>query len=165
MSGYRRLRLRRADGRIYLDRWGLSLDRIAGVYLHRMAAPDPGVDLHDHPWTFVTIPLWGGYTEERALSREAQQYAMLAEAYPTCTRGVVEERLPRRPRMMRLDECHRITHLSRRTVWTLVLRGPRRRSWGFFEPGGWVRAQNEANARRPLAAEPTSSTRYPAERR
>ena len=154
MSGYRRLRLRRAgDGRVYLDRWGLSIDRIGGVYLHRMSAPDPGVDLHDHPWAFVTIPLVGGYTEERALCREAQQYALIAEAYPTCARGVVEERLPRRPRLMRLDECHRITHLSRRHVWTLVLRGPRVRSWGFFEPHGWVRAGSAPSDRRPLAAE------------
>jgi hypothetical protein len=61
---------------------------------------------------------------------------------------------------MRLDECHRITHLSRRHVWTLVVRGPRVRSWGFYEPDGWVRARNTGSARRPLAVDPVSSTRF-----
>lgn len=153
-SGYRRLRLRRDDGSVYLDRWGLTLDRVGGVYLHRMTAPDPGLDLHDHPWTFVTVPLWGGYTEERALCREAVELARIADAFgSTCTRGVVEERLAFRPRRMRLDECHRITHLRRRTAWTLVLRGPRVRTWGFYEPAGFVLATRGATSRRPLTAE------------
>lgn len=38
---FRRLRLRRADGLIYLDRRGLADDRIGRVLLHRMDAPDP----------------------------------------------------------------------------------------------------------------------------
>lgn len=136
----RRLTLRRADGRVYLDRWGAQIigDRL-GIYLHKMSAPDPGIDLHDHPWTFITIPLWGGYTEERALCREAPGMAKIADRFPdTCTRGVVEHRRWLRPRMMRLDECHRITALDRPTVWTLVLRGPRRRKWGFYGPWGYL---------------------------
>lgn len=132
------MRLRRYDGAIYLDRWGIE-GRLCGIYLHRMQAPDPGVDLHDHPWTFVTIPLFGGYTEERALGRRAPHFAQQAERAPgLCLRGQVERRRWLHPRMLRLDECHRITRLTRRTVWTLVLRGPRRRRWGFYLPHGWV---------------------------
>lgn len=136
---YRRLRLRRSDGAIYLDRWGLGHDRIGRVLIHRMSAPDPGIDLHDHPWWFITVPLWGGYTEQRALCREAPAMAQIAEAWPdTCTRGVVEQRRPFRPRTMRLDECHTITTLRRRTCWTLVVGGPRVRRWGFYLPGGYM---------------------------
>lgn len=137
-SGYRRMRLRRADGRVYLDRWGFSADRVGGVYLHRMSAPDPGLDLHDHPWTFVTIPLWGGYTEQRAETREAPTLALLADRWDTCTRGVVGQVRVGRPRLMRLDECHRITALRRHSCWTLVFRGPRRRGWGFYGAGGYI---------------------------
>jgi hypothetical protein len=39
---------------------------------------------------------------------------------------------------MRLDECHTIFRLRRRTCWTLVIRGPRRRVWGFYLPTGWL---------------------------
>lgn len=131
--------LRRFDGKVYLDRWGVEHDRIGGVFLHRMDAPDPGVDTHDHPWAFLSLTLWGGYTEERALCREAPMLAKIAERWPeTCTRGVVEQRRWLSLRMLRLDECHRVTALHRRRVWTLVVHGPRRRSWGFYLPSGYI---------------------------
>lgn len=136
---WRRMRLRRADGQVYLDRWGLGHDRIGRVLVHRMQAPDPGVDLHDHPWWFVSIVLWGGYTEQRALIREAPELAQWAERWPTtCRRGVENERRVGSVQSMRLDECHSITELRRRTCWTLVIGGPRRRGWGFYLPTGFV---------------------------
>lgn len=135
---YRRLTLRRADGEVYLDRWGIGHDRIGGVLLHRMEAPDPGADLHDHPWTFVSIVLWGGYIEQRALSREAPFFAQLAERHGGCTRGIIEERRLGSVRVMRLDECHTITALRHRRCWTLVIKGPRRRLWGFYLPDGYM---------------------------
>ncbi len=138
-TGWRRMRLRRADGRVYLDRWGIECG-LFGVFLHRMNAPDPGLDLHDHPWTFVTIPLWGGYDEYRAPSREAPWFARVAEMEGShkATRGIAETVEAWHPRLMRLDECHRIHRLHRPTVWTLVLRGPKWRKWGFFLPTGWM---------------------------
>lgn len=157
---FRRLRLRRADGQIYLDRWGVGHDRVGRVLVHRMTAPDPGVDLHDHPWWFVTIPLWGGYVEERADVREAVELATIAEKWPeTCRRGSAEDRLPLRPRMMRLDECHTIVALRRRRCWTLVIGGPRVRRWGFYTPMGYMdeRIYDESVRadRRDMWAEPT----------
>lgn len=116
---FRRMRLRRSDGSIYLDRWGIAHERLGRIYLHRMAAPDPGRDLHDHPWTMLSIVLWGGYSELRA-----------------DTRRPFHERLVRRPRftakVMRLDEAHTIFALDRTPTWTLVIGGPRRRAWGFY---------------------------------
>lgn len=145
---YCRLTLRRADGRVYLNRWGISHDRIGGVLLHRMDAPDPGIDLHDHPWTFVSIVLWGGYTEHRADIRNAPEFATLAEEFPTCTRGFPVERRPFSIKVMRLDECHTITDLHRRRCWTLVIKGPRRRKWGFYLPSGYMgEAQYDATVR------------------
>lgn len=148
---FRRLTLRRQDGRVYLDRWGIGHDRIGRIMVHRMQAPDPGLDLHDHPWWFTTIVLWGGYTEQRANIREAPALAAIAEAYPrTCTRGVLERRQPWRPRVMRMDECHSITALQRRTSWSLVIGGPRRRVWGFYLPAGYM---TEAEYDRTVRAE------------
>lgn len=136
---WRRMRLRRYDGAVYLDRWGVQIPWLGGIFLHRMDAADPGLDLHDHPWSFLTFVIWGGYTEERALVREAPLLASIAEHWPdTCTRGVVENRRPFTWRLMRLDECHRITRLHRRRAWTLVFIGPVRRSWGFYLPSGYI---------------------------
>lgn len=133
-----RLRLRRFDGAVYLDRWGIEHDRIGGVFLHRMEAPDPGLDLHDHPWWFVSFLVAGGYTEERAQTREASFLATLAERWPGLARGIVEERRQFSVRVMRLDECHRITALSRPRVWTVVVHGPTVRRWGFYLPTGYL---------------------------
>lgn len=135
----RRMRLRRYDGQVFLDRWGIEHDRIGGVFLHKMSAPDPGKDLHDHPWSWVSIVLWGGYTEERAPTREAPVMAEIAARWPdTSGPGAEGHRSWLSVRSLRLDECHRITALDRRTCWTLLVHGPRQRSWGFYLPTGWV---------------------------
>lgn len=144
---YRRLTLRRADGRVYLNRWGFGTDRTGGVLLHRMDAPDPGIDLHDHPWWFVSIILWGGYTELRADTRDAPMLARLADASGGL-RGMTEHRRWLSVKTMRLDECHTITDLTRRVSWSLVIKGPRRRKWGFYLPDGYMpEAQYDATVR------------------
>lgn len=140
---YRRLTLRRADGRVYLNRWGFGHDRIGKVLLHRMDAPDPGIDLHDHPWSFLTIILWGGYTEERASIRDAERLATVADVLDDLAdeqhpRGEVQRVRWLSARLMRLDECHRITELRRKTSWSLVICGPVRRGWGFYTSDGYV---------------------------
>lgn len=123
---FRRLTLRRGDGRVYLDRWGIGLWWLGTIYVHKMSAPDPGVDLHDHPWAFVTIPLVGGYQESRATVRNDRDRGR--------TRGFAtgELRRPFRPRVMRLNECHTITHLLGPVSWSLVITGPVKQDWGFF---------------------------------
>ena len=122
---WRRLVLRRADGQVYLSRWGFGHDRVGRVLLHRMDAPDPGLDLHDHPWSFVSIVLRGGYTEVRCDAR--------------ITSGDrVNARRPGSVQLMRLDETHTIVRLHRQRCWTLVIGGPRRRRWGFYVNGKWM---------------------------
>lgn len=126
------------DDKPFLDRWGIVHERLGGFYLHHVADADPGKDLHDHPWAFVTFILRGGYTEQTAQAREAVLLASFAERWPdTCTSGV--ERIWRRfsVHRMPLNVAHRITSAEPGT-WTLVLRGPTRRMWGFFIPDGWV---------------------------
>lgn len=123
---FRRLTLFRSDGRVYLDRWGVGLWWLGSIYLHKMSAPDPGEDLHDHPWDFVTIPLVGGYQESRARVRNDSARGRV--------RGFAraEIRRPFQPRVMRRDECHTITHLMAKTSWSLVITGPVKQDWGFF---------------------------------
>lgn len=151
---YRRITLRRADGQVYLNRWGLSHDRIGGILLHRMDAPDPGLDLHDHPWWFVSIILWGGYTEERADIAQASARAARADQldggvglHNAGVRGTTVKRRWLSVRTMRQDECHTITELHGPTSWSLVIKGPRLRSWGFYPPEGYMPAARYAAER------------------
>ena len=48
----------------FLWRWNLMYRKGFTVKLHRFLRSDPARDLHDHPWDFVSIILWGGYYEE-----------------------------------------------------------------------------------------------------
>jgi hypothetical protein len=162
----RRLTLRRADGQVYLSRWGLAHDRVGGILLHRMEAPDPGTDLHDHPWWFASLILWGGYDEERADTREAPLLAWIGEragSPDACRRGVLEERRWGSVKVMRLDHCHRVVRLRRATSWSLVVKGPRRRPWGFYLPGegGYMSERRyDATVRRDLRSDQPGEERY-----
>src|SRR5688500_6187293 len=74
-ASFHRLTLRDNTGRSFLHRRGIDVLPF-GVYVHRILAPDPGLDLHDHPWPFVTLILRGGYVEEVADARQASQWAI-----------------------------------------------------------------------------------------
>lgn len=126
------------DGRPFLDRWGLVHERIGGFYFHHIADADPGMDLHDHPWSFVSVILRGGYDEQVAPIREASLLAEFAEQWPdTCKPGIERSWSRFSIHRMPLHVAHRITSAKPGT-WTLVLRGPTRRKWGFYLSGGWI---------------------------
>ena len=56
----------RLDKKPYLERYYLFLrDRKNfpfNIFLHKFLKSD-SEDLHDHPWNFISIILWGGYWE------------------------------------------------------------------------------------------------------
>lgn len=154
-----RFRLRRADGQVYLGRWGWEC-RWGGLFVHKMTAPDPGVDLHDHPWPFGSFILWGGYWEEREPVANAVHMAQTAEHVNTlgphyCPRGYIRRRSWLSWKTLGLHEAHRITGLFRKTSWSLVIHGRKRtdRKWGFFEPTGFVASHDYSTKRRDMWAE------------
>lgn len=132
---YRRLTLRREDGRVYLDRWGLRWNGVGAVYLHKMSAPDPGMDLHDHPWPFVSIILKGGYTEIvrsiRGLLTDRNDYPMWL------TPDISPPRMREWGRWswhtIGREDAHTIIALKSTPSWSLVITGRVNREWGFYE--------------------------------
>ena len=144
---WRKLDLIAPDGSTFLRRRGLTTDGVGGVLLHRIDAPDPGLDLHDHPWSFASIVLRGGYTEEWGRVTNAVPHDIRGRGFRSWGAGSIH-RMP-------LNRAHRITAVKPGTV-TLVLHGPRRRRWGFFMPTGWVDwAGYDYEARRPVAVDST----------
>lgn len=104
----------------------------------RLTLRHDGMDLHDHPWSFVSIVLTGGYTEQTVHVDRAVPRARAAEAHPDLfEQGVVRDWLARTIHRMPLTVAHRITSAAPGT-WTIVLRGPTRRVWGFYLPTGRV---------------------------
>lgn len=111
----------RGDGTPYLRRWRLLERPWGGVYLHRFLAPDDAC-LHDHPWSYLSIILWGGYVEQTPVAEGATldlwRRAGSIAWHPA-------------------DWTHRIAVILPRT-WTLIVRGRRGRIWGFHGRRGWV---------------------------
>jgi hypothetical protein len=100
-----------------------------GIYLHRFLAADDDC-LHDHPFAFVSIILWGGYWEE-SFKGDPLKWAY----------WVINRRWywPGSVLFRRAQWAHRIEVPHVGKTWSLVLRGPRVRPWGFFTKRfGWV---------------------------
>jgi hypothetical protein len=95
------------------------------ICLHWINKPDAEPYLHDHPVSFLSLILRGGYQERR------------------CRRwmyGYYEDRPMRRWCNLILaspDDVHRIERVLPKTL-TLVFMGPKTREWGFHTPDGWV---------------------------
>ena len=98
----------------YLDRIRLIVTPWFQVMLHRIYRPDRQRDMHDHPWNFFSLILWGSYTEDTLQG-------------------------PRKCRwwnFKRVTDRHSIRECSRRPVWTLVFTGRKQRTWGFWVDNG-----------------------------
>lgn len=102
----------------YLTRWRVIQTPWFGVYVHRIREPDTDRHLHDHPWSFFSLVLWGGYVEEM-ITRTVKR-GFLSWAF------------------RKASAFHRITKVRRGTT-TLFLIGRKKRTWGFLTPTGWVR--------------------------
>lgn len=101
----------------YLERLRIIATPAFSLYLHRIGTPDSRPTLHDHPWSFVSFILRGGYTEVRL------------DPQTMTTR----RRFVRFVNVMRRDDAHYIEKLhGTGPVWSLLFVGRRRRTWGYW---------------------------------
>jgi hypothetical protein len=84
--------------------------------LHAILRSDRDRELHDHPWTFITWMLCGGYTEHTNAGAETIKPGMI--------------------RLCRAPHPHRLELVN--PAVTLVFTFPKFREWGFYKPTGWV---------------------------
>lgn len=135
-------------GDVYLRRLYLIDCPLFGVMLHNIRRPDQDRALHDHPFSFVSLILRGGYVEElelpdriRQLSRHDEIISATPDENPwALTDGQAIFHRRRRHRagsvlVRPAETLHRITTVAP-DCWTLVVHGRRRRTWGFVEAGG-----------------------------
>lgn len=116
--------IRNAAGDAYLVRWRLLQTPWFAVYLHHILRSDDDRALHDHPWSFASVILAGGYFEHTPRGRFWRQPGSII--------------------LHRAEELHRIELGPSRAAiggtlpaWTLVFCGRRRRPWGFSTAAGW----------------------------
>lgn len=105
----------RSDIGDYMHRW-ICETPFGAVRLHHILRSDEARALHDHPWTFCSLLISGGYWEVTDAGRTW---------WPRFS-----------VRRVRAETPHRLILDS--PVWTLVVTGPKAREWGFHTDSGWM---------------------------
>lgn len=113
------------DGTPHLSRLRIIQTPLGGVYLHAIHSKDDDRDPHDHPWTFWSMVLSGIY-----IDRVWDDPRDLKDSYTRVHRK-------RKIHRTRRSQAHQIVGL-RGNVRTLVLVGPKGKSWRFWTPEGPV---------------------------
>jgi hypothetical protein len=124
----------------YLFRWIVLSTPWFKAYVHRFVADDWSLDLHDHPKRFISIGLWGRYTEWRPLPHGPREYrSPWIRTFPA-------------------THIHRLTLPPGRECWTIVIVSRHVREWGFWHVGSegtrwipwrrYVARGSEADARK-----------------
>ena len=97
----------------YLIRWRFETPW-GSIRLHHWLSQDDPRHRHDHPWSFVTFVLKGGYTD---LSPAGDQHL-------------------RAPAVQYRDATHQHTVVpDKGGAWTIIVTGPKIRKWGFWVDG------------------------------
>ena len=87
------------------------------VYLHKILLSDKPI-LHDHPWSWGTFIISGGYWEHTPKG--------------TFWRG------PGSWRTQKSTDMHWLELNENKPCWTLFWHGARQRTWGFQTDDGWM---------------------------
>lgn len=129
--GRKRIIMDRLNDEPYLERYYVFLKDRANfpfnVFLHKFLKSDPD-DLHDHPWSYATLILRGGYWEW------IPQYD--SQGKVTCQIG--KWRGPGHFRISRANSYHRIELDPGVECWSLFMPFKKVRDWGFLSKGRWV---------------------------
>ncbi len=106
----------------YIRRLHIFMCPWFAICLHWINKPDAEPHLHDHPITFLSIILRGGYAELRqkrggGLHHKVNRWFNFVRATP--------------------KDRHRIIFVRKNTL-TLCFMGPVTRKWGFHTEDGWT---------------------------
>jgi len=123
-------------GETYLRRLHLLKTPWGAVMIHWILRADPQPHLHDHPVSFLSFVVRGGYQETRP--RDRYEYA--GRCFDFRSQWVTTWN------WIAARDTHRIIDVLPGTI-TLCFAGPARQVWGFYTPEGkiaWTGYDSEA---------------------
>lgn len=106
------------------NRWHIKW--LPSVRIHHILRQDTDPHMHNHPWTFRSVVLKGGYIEARPWS-QANEYKRSVVSRPA---GSTYK--------LGADEFHRIMCVSQGGAWTLFVTWRYQHTWGFKTSTGVV---------------------------
>jgi hypothetical protein len=92
---------------------------IGSIRLHHWLAPDDDRAKHDHPWSFTTFVLKGGYTDSSPSGEEHLRAPAIRH---------------------RKAEHQHTVFPDPGCAWTVIITGPKTRQWGFWVKGKFVKS-------------------------
>lgn len=134
----------------YLHRWYVLRTQRVGLFVHKFVRSDEDRALHDHPWSFIVIPLWGGYIEhsDRKFNLElVSDCEYLPDDFLHCPVGTpYTERIEIKRRIWPListryrntEYRHRVELINARPSWSIFFRFTKIREWGFWPKSGFI---------------------------
>lgn len=125
----KRVKIPRADGARYIDRFILIRCKLGSIMFHRIFSTDNDC-MHDHPWWFKTLIIKGGYWEHTP-----SDYTWTKRTWYGPGSWLY------RP----AEYTHRLEIPAGKQAWTLVFTGPEKRVWGFWTPRGWKKSHDYTN--------------------
>lgn len=125
---------------VYMRRWYLLVfPNLFSIRVHHIKLADLDRWPHDHPWSFLSIILRGGYEEWWCTPDTFRVNSCDPDSEdPIWTR--FKTKWVRRFNFHRNTDLHQIRKFDRgdRGAWTLIFTGPERREWGFMTNNGWL---------------------------
>lgn len=106
----------RLDGKLYLTRLTLLTTPLFGIKLHKIHLPDSDRGLHTHPWSFISFILRGGYVELESKMPQTGSLKIKNINWFSYKNTIT---------------AHKIIRVKPKTL-TLVLTGPKIKSWGYW---------------------------------
>lgn len=113
------------------------------ILFHKFLISDDDC-LHDHPWPFITVLLWGGYYEWSVLEQQTTKSLLKTRNLILTKRGYNEEtHLKRhykagsilyRPAKYR----HRVELIQGKNAYSMVITKKPTRGWGFWTKMGYI---------------------------
>lgn len=137
------------DGQLYMIRYRFLPESWPGLRVHKILRSDGGRDLHDHPFTFISFILKGGYYEYRDDGSKTW-YGPGSVVYRKAE-TLHRLELPQKFETLKLAGVDGYSFTSfvptgeEQPAWTFVLRGPYRRTWGFQVGDNWINYQDYRN--------------------
>jgi hypothetical protein len=124
------------DNPVYLIRYSLLTTPWFALKLHRIYMSDDDC-LHDHPWSFISIILWGGYVEhrpdyEKHFAKKLPPYRIANPAILPLKKTLYG---PGSIIWRKAPSVHKLEVFQPAT--TLVITFKRQREWGFWTMSGW----------------------------
>lgn len=139
---YKRREITRWNDTPYMVRWFLipKMWFLPAVFIHKFLRSDED-ELHDHPWAFITVILWGGYNEVTPGPDWINGIGTTVSKWRGP--GSILYRPAKWKHSVRIEQ----------EAYTLFIHFGRERKWGFYCKGFWrqhdehfsVAEKNEGN--------------------